>query len=141
MKLATTTGDFTKYGLDPKQSIEAILEAGFKYIDYNFGHDFRTQSGFYVENWKQYGDELIEMSKKFGFKFVQAHAPMGYPIREDEKQAQFIEATKRSIEAAAYIGCPNIVVHAGHLKGISKEENFRLNKIFYEDILNIPGRT
>ncbi len=30
--------------------------------------------------------------------------------------SQFIEDTKRSIEAAAYLGIPNIVVHSGHVK-------------------------
>lgn len=135
MKLATTTSDFFAWGLDDKESILAILEAGFRYIDYNFGYDFKNRTGFYGENWQAFGDELLEMSQKLNFKFVQAHAPMGYPIREDEYREQFIKDTKRSIEAAAYLSIPNIVVHAGHINGISKEENFQKNKIFYLDIL------
>ncbi len=141
MKLATTTCDFVKYGLNPKQSIEEILAAGFKNVDYSFGYDHKNRQGFYSDNWQKYGDELLKMSDEKGFHFVQSHAPMGFPIRCDEHQKQFIEDTKRSIEAAAYLGIPNIVVHAGHVQGITKEENFRLNKIFYQDILKTAEKS
>lgn len=141
MKLATTTSDFFKYGLNPKESIEEILNAGFKNIDYNFSYDYKNRCGLYADNWQKYADELLEMSAQKGFKFVQSHAPMGYPIKCDQNQKQFIEDTKRSIEAAAYLGIPNIVVHAGHVKDITKAENFRLNKIFYNEILEVAEKS
>lgn len=141
MKLATTTGDFFKYGLNPKESIEEILKAGFKNIDYNFGYDFKNRCGLYSDSWQMYADELLELAAKKGFHYVQSHAPMGHPITNDQNRAQFIEDTRRSIEAAAYLGIPNVVVHAGHVAGVSKQENFRLNKLFYEEILKTAEKS
>ena len=62
MKLATTTADFSKYGLNPKESIKEILKAGFKNIDYNFGYDHKNRCGLYSDNWQKYADELLEMA-------------------------------------------------------------------------------
>lgn len=35
MKLATTTGDFNRYLNTYQERIDAVVEAGFKYIDLN----------------------------------------------------------------------------------------------------------
>ena len=45
MKLATTTGDFNAYTGNPIESLKYIREAGFKYADYSFSLDYRTQTG------------------------------------------------------------------------------------------------
>lgn len=34
MKLATTTSDFMCFGLNGEESVGAVADAGFKYIDY-----------------------------------------------------------------------------------------------------------
>ena len=47
MKLATTTGDFFRYGYNDEQSISAVVEAGFKYIDYSFSYDFHNRQYSY----------------------------------------------------------------------------------------------
>ncbi len=141
MKLATTTGDFAAYGFNAKESIAAIREAGFKYIDYSFGLDCRTRTGFYSDDWKAYGNELKDFAQKLGVSFVQAHSPMGRPLVMDGEYEQFILDTKRSIEAAAYLGIPNIVVHSGYQTGLSKEETFYKNKIFYEDLLKVAEKS
>ena len=137
MKLATTTGDFFKYGLNVEESISELLEAGFKYIDYSFSYDYSNRTGLLGDNWKEYAKKLLEMSEQRGFKFVQAHSPLGKPFSDSE---QFIYDTKRSIEAAAALGIPNIVVHSGYLPGLSKAETFAKNKEFYEELLAVAER-
>lgn len=67
MRLATTTSDFFKYGLNVEESIMAILEAGFKYIDYSFDYDFTNKTGLLGENWEAYADGLLNMAKKTVF--------------------------------------------------------------------------
>lgn len=137
MKLATTTSDFAKYGLTAEESIIAINQAGFRYIDYSFGCDYQTHSGFYGNDWQSHADKMIRLSEKLGIKFVQAHSPMGQPFGDDEHTFRFIEDTKLSIKSAAYLGIPNIVVHSGHISGITKEQNFEQNKRFYYELLPV----
>ena len=133
MKLATTTADFFPFGLNVEQSIDAVTEAGFRYIDYSFSYDYRTKTGLLGEDPKAFAEKLLKMSEKSGFKFVQSHSPLGRPFAADAEG--FIEATKQSIETASWLGIPNIVVHSGYLKGLSKEETFKRNKAFYEELL------
>ena len=141
MKLATTTGDFFPYGLNDKESIAAVAQSGFKCIDYSFGYDFNHRCGLLGDNWRGFADELLELSENLGVKFVQSHAPLGSPLVPDEKQESFIADTKRSIEAAAYLGIPNIVVHSGYVKGMSAEETIERNAAFYFDILKTAEKS
>ena len=45
MKTATTTGDYSAYGLTQTEALEHIRAAGFRYADYNFGVDYRRRDG------------------------------------------------------------------------------------------------
>lgn len=140
MKLATTTSDFGLYGLTQQETLQKISDAGFRYVDYSFGIDWKRGNGFYTDAWQKHGDSMLAAAEKAGVKFVQAHSPMGAPITKNEQQRPFIEGTKRAIEGAAYLGIPNIVVHAGHCRGVLKEENFVLNKQFFDEILETADK-
>ena len=99
MKLATTTGDFGAYAKSQMQSMEYIHQAGFRFLDYNFGLDFARKDEIFSADPKGHLEEVKRQADKLGVKFVQSHAPMGSPLKEDEKQDQFIEATKACIRA------------------------------------------
>ena len=133
MKLATTIADFFPFGSNVEESIEAVVEAGFRYIDYSFSYDYRTGSGLLGDRPEAFAKKLLKMADEKGFRFVQAHSPLGRPFAENAEP--FIDATKRSIETAAMLGIPNIVVHSGYLNGLSKEETFKRNKEFYSSLL------
>ena len=137
MKLATTTGDFNGCGISNQfEAVDCVQKAGFKYIDYNFGNDYRHNSGVFSGNWQEYIKELKKFADSKGVKFVQSHAPMGQPFAEGEEGKEFIDVNKRCIEACALLGIDNTVIHSGHKKGISsKEESFEKNKAFYEKLL------
>ena len=134
MKLATTTGDFQAYTFDQKDAVRKIHEAGFRYIDYSFGMDYRNASGIFGKNPQAHLDEMKRLAQELGISYVQAHAPMGDPIAKNPSHRDFVDATNRCIAACGALGIQNLVVHSGYEKGISVEENFARNKEFYEEL-------
>ncbi len=139
MKIATTTGDFSAYTHDQAEAMRYIHEAGFRYMDYNFGLDYPERTGVYSENWREYATDIKRQADELGIQFVQSHAPMGRPLAEDNKQ--FIADNIRCIEACAILGIPSVVVHSGYSLGLTKEETFARNKEFYAPLLEAAERT
>ncbi len=135
MKLATTTGDFNEYGITQEEALFHIKEAGFSFADYSFGQDLRRKNGFFGSDVKGHVAGIKKTMDDLGIKFIQSHAPMGEPIREWEGRQAFIEINKRCIEACAELGIPNIVIHTGYERGLSREETFERNKKFYDELL------
>lgn len=135
MKLATTIGDFSAFFEDSKDKIRSCHDAGFRYLDYGFGSDFSKKTGMFSEDWQTYLEELKRLADELSVTFVQSHAPMGRPIVKDANYEEFIEGNKHCIECAAALGIPNIVIHSGYDKGLSKEETFSRNLEFYEKLI------
>ena len=133
MKLATTTGDFSAYTDSQTEAMGYIRQAGFRYLDYNFGLDYCSRGGIYGEDLCGYLDGVMTCAEKLGVRFVQAHAPMGKPIAQDN--AAFIADTARCIEACGRLGIPNLVVHSGYESGLSREQTFERNKAFFAPLL------
>lgn len=133
MKLATTTGDFYGYTKSQKTSLQLIREAGFRYADYSFGCDYSGRTGVYSENYRSHIDEIAEAAEELGIRLVQAHSPMGRPLAPDN--GQFIEDTIRCVEACGAWGIPNLVVHSGYTPGLTREETFYQNSLFFAPIL------
>ena len=133
MKLATTTGDFRLYTDSQAEALRWIHEAGFLYADYSFSTDYQKRTGVYVADHSAYFDEIRRACDMIGIQLVQAHAPLGKPIAEDN--AQFIEDTIRCVDACGAWGIPNLVVHSGYARGLSVEETFVKNKEFYVPVL------
>ena len=133
MKLATTTGDFGGYTSSQAEAMRYIRQAGFSYADYNFGPDYRDRTGVYGAEHKAYFDEIRRASDVLGLQLVQAHSPMGAPIAPDN--GQFIEDTLRCVDACGAWGIPNLVVHSGYLPGLSVEETYAANKLFFAPLL------
>ena len=133
MKLATTTGDLWGYTQSQKESMKHIRDAGFRYMDYNFGCDYGNRSGVYSDTYQAYFEEIRCQTEALGVKLVQAHSPMGKPLAEDN--AAFIADTVRCVEACGAWGIPNLVVHSGYTPGLTVEQTFEQNKLFYTPIL------
>ena len=136
MKLATTTGDFAAYTRSQTENIDYIHQAGFRYLDYNFGNDYANRTGAYNAEWRDHFAQVKAFAGERGMTFVQAHSPMGSPIVRNEKQKQFIEDTKRCIEGCALLGIPNLVVHSGYEYGLTKDEAFERNRDFFMELLH-----
>ena len=133
MRLATTTGDRWGYTHSQAESMKYIREAGFRYMDYNFGSDYSNRSGVYGEDPLRYYEQINECAQRLGVKLVQAHSPMGKPLAEDN--AAFIADTIRCVEACGAWGIPNLVVHSGYTPGLTVEQTYARNKEFYAPLL------
>lgn len=135
MKLATTTGDFAAYASCQQEAVLYIHQAGFKYVDYNFGTDYARKTGAFAENWQEEMKKIRAAADELGVRFVQSHAPMGKPIVRGEDYEPFIEVNKRCIECCALLGIDRVVIHSGYEYGLTKEECFERNKEFYMRLL------
>ena len=133
MKLATTTGDLWGYTGSQEASMQYIKEAGFRYMDYNFGCDYGNRSGVYADDYPAHIERIRLAAERLGVKLVQAHSPMGKPQAEDN--AAFIADTARCVEACGAWGIPNLVVHSGYTPGLTVEQTYEQNKRFYTPVL------
>ncbi|MBQ3507441.1 MAG: sugar phosphate isomerase/epimerase [Clostridia bacterium] len=138
MKLATTTGDFNAYTGSQIASLHCIREAGFRYADYSFGHDLSTHTGVYAEDHEAYYERVAMAAEDMGIRLVQAHSPMGTPLTDPD--GQFLADTIRCVDACGAWGIPNLVVHSGYTRGLTKEETFEANKQFFLPILERAER-
>ena len=135
MKLATTSGDFTRFVKSYQEKIDCVLEAGFKYIDLSMYQIKENDELLVSDKWSENAKVILENTQRKGVEFVQAHSPGGNPISEDEDEVQeLIRATERSIDVCGVLGIPNIVVHGGYRKDISKEEYFERNKAYFKTL-------
>ena len=135
MKLATTTCDFDGYFNTYQEKIDAVAEAGFKYIDLSMYVIEKDDELLVSGKWKDNAKRILDTSKAKGLDFVQAHSPGGNPIAGDGNAKILIDATIRSIEICGVLGIPNIVVHAGMMKGYTKEQFFDENREFFRKLI------
>lgn len=141
MKIATTTGDFSKFCPTDIERIRLLHEAGFRYIDLDM-YFFTPDCPYMQDNWKEAVAELKEEANRLGMTFVQAHSQGGNAFKEDEAHVKFlIDATIRSIEICRELGIENTVAHPGGAAGITKEEWFERNKSFYQNFFPIMEET
>ncbi len=130
MKLATTTGDFPDH-IDLFDAIRDIAAAGFRHIDLSFYTIDRDPSPFMQDDWRVYADRLMALAKELSIDFVQAHSPGSInPFSAPEAVDRLVEATIRSIEVSAYLGIPNVVIHAGWRPDSTPETAFVENRDF-----------
>ena len=139
MKLATTTSDFTGFGgyrFSTEESMRYIHKCGFRYLDYGFGYG--NPGGVFTDDWKEYMSGIKKTADELSMEFVQAHAPMAASpaAAVDTDNDWFIADNIRCIQCCAQLGIDRIVVHAGYKKGITKDENFELNRKFYRKLLS-----
>ena len=138
MKLATTTSDFNRYTGSQTESLRLIREAGFCYADYSFGHDYATRTGVYGEDHKAYFDEINRAAAEIGIILVQAHSPMGTPLKDPD--GRFLADTLRCVDACGAWGIPNLVVHSGYVHGLSREDTLVANREFFLPLLRRAER-
>ncbi len=134
MKLATTTGDLYAYTPSLEVAMAYLREAGFRYLDYNFGSEYGGRTGIYSANASEYIENIRKKADRLGLRFVQSHAPMGKPLAKDNEA--FIADTIACIDACHALEIPSLVVHSGYVKGLSKEETFEKNKEFFMPLLH-----
>lgn len=130
MKIATSTGDFSRVCRTEEEKVLELYKAGFRYIDMAFPDCNGKKSFLFDENWRENMKKLRYFAESLGMKFVQAHAP-GDNAYEESYHDLLVESINRSIEACSILGIDNIVVHGGWKRDVSKEQYFIDNREYY----------
>lgn len=134
MKIATTTGDFSRFLPNDVEIVRALHRAGFRYIDLDM-YFFTPSSPYMSDDWKSAVQLLKDEADRLQIKFVQAHSQGGNAFRDDADHVDFlVRSTQRSIEICHELGISNTVVHPGCADGVSKEEWFERNRAFYQKL-------
>ena len=141
MKLATTTEDFNRFAPDYESRIRLLHEAGFRHIDLSMYVLKGNDELMLDDNWRENARRIKSFASSLGMDFVQAHSPGGNPLMQDDRFDTLLSSTIRSIEICGILGIPHTVVHAGHAKGISKEEYFERNLAFYRLLFPVMEAT
>lgn len=120
-------------------AIEILAKAGFDAIDISLCRMGDEDNPFNGENYKEFAEHLVDVAKKNGVYFNQAHAYFHSSYIEEEKTEFAYEKIKKGIEIAALMGVKVIVVHPkqhlcypeGNTPEILKEMNYE----FYNSLL------
>ena len=124
-----------KFGL--VEACERLALAGFPAIDISM---FHVDQPPFTDDYKEVAEKLLEISKRTGVKYVQAHAPFG---GGREKYTQnLVPLMPRAFEFCGLLGIENIVVHPiqdGRFYGREKEI-FDLNIEFYKSLAPIAKK-
>ena len=136
MRVATTISDFYGYTNTWADAVSQFAGTGFRYLDFNFHSGYYPNSPFLGPCWMDEVEKAAATAQTLGFQFVQAHAPGYDPLNENSDHEMGMLAVQRSIEACAYLGIPNIVVHPGcsakYMQPDGKEAFWQLNQKYYE---------
>ena len=95
------------------EAIRLIAQAGFDAYDITL--NVIDGNPLFEENWQEYAAALKAIAEEAGITCNQSHAPFSTRREEIPKNAAYNERIfdhiVRSLEAAAYLGAKNIVVH------------------------------
>lgn len=85
MKIATTTGDFTRFCKNDEERIRELYRAGFRYIDLNM-YRFSPDCEYMGEAWRDAVMRIKKLAEDLGMEFVQEHSQGGNPLSEDSER-------------------------------------------------------
>ena len=110
MQLVTNVYAFLTF-MEDEDIVRMVAEAGFDGIDWSFMRQFGENSPWMQENWREHAQMLVKTAKECGVSFRQGHAPYPTTRGDAETDAMIMLTLRRSIEAAAAMGIPYLVVH------------------------------
>jgi len=136
MRISYTTVDLSRR-FGEAGAIRALAAAGFDAFDMAF---MDLSSPMFGEGWRQHTAHLAETARRAGIVCNQAHAP--YPTHRAETEEnrpyndRILDHVLRSMEAAAMLGAPCIVVHPWHHRPYAEnaEVLFSENMEFYRSL-------
>lgn len=118
MKLATSTVDFGKFPMTDIEKVQALYDAGFRYIDLSMYNGTTADWPYLEPDWEDEVDQLKQHANDLGMTFVQAHSPAGNPLIFNEDYDRLVTRTIRSIEVCSKLGIKNTVIHTGSREDI-----------------------
>ncbi|MBR7162309.1 MAG: sugar phosphate isomerase/epimerase [Clostridia bacterium] len=129
MKLSIAPIALNHY-FDTDQEQRTILEffrdCGYTCVDY----EIRMP---YIQDDEQlHAKRLRETLAELGMTAPQAHAPIVDPF---DPESDHLTVFRRSLEFCKIVGIPWVVIHAGEVKGATKEEFQAANREFYRSLI------
>ena len=139
MKLSMNVEYFvTKLG--DRKAAQLIADAGFDSVDYSLMQMVDADCVFNGRDYIAQAEKAGSIFREYGVPVRQAHAPFRFKDYEDPVafRDHIFPTIARSVEAAAALGAPIIVVHPLHYTDTSTpEEIYQRNMKFYTDLLPV----
>ncbi|MBQ3178306.1 MAG: sugar phosphate isomerase/epimerase [Clostridia bacterium] len=137
MKISTSTSCiFNMYGME--EGMKMFADAGFEAIDYGMFHLPWNGDMFVNASEQEFADyfrHVGKTAKDCGIEVYQCHSPFPLKVFDPAKDPGMLQCAVKSIYAAGYMDCPNIIIHpAMHpsfIYGRNIEECRRSNLEFY----------
>lgn len=119
MKLSTSTNliafrpDWVSY-IPILEAIPRLKKVGFDALDLNISDAGKPFFKLADDSWKEWVEEVIELSRSLNIPFTQSHAPFYNAIEPESKKKEVWEPLiKRAIEASGMAKIPWVVMHPG----------------------------
>lgn len=136
MRLSTQTETVGfRFGYIP--AVKMLAQAGFDALDFSCFQMTTFQDSLNGANYAAIAREIRTAGDDCGVVFNQAHAPFSFNYQISGMYEKAKDAIIRSMEIAAILGVPNIVVHPLHFlpyRGCEKE-NYLKNQAYYRELL------
>lgn len=121
MNVSTSINVFFGHG-PVHQQMKRVYDAGFQYMDINFADwvDAPSGSGRFPQSqaaWDSWVDEIQGFTRDFGVTLDQAHGPLFNILEQGERGDHLRKMCLPTIQAAARLGIPWVVFHAGTAEG------------------------
>lgn len=131
---------YDRYG---NERYKKLREHGFEAMDFGMAN---TDTALYYADeseLRRMMEEEMKLAESEGIEIYQIHGPWRYPPKdfEEEDRKERMDKMRKSIRAAAYLGCQNWVVHPIMPMGTSDTENgteeqtYELNFKFMRELL------
>lgn len=136
MRLSTQT-DVLGRTMGEEEALRVLAKAGFDAADVSFFAMTNGNGPWCADNWRDHAARLRSVAAECGITFGQAHAP--FPCKRGEEPFDTVirQRILRSMEAAALLGVPRIVVHPFHHLPYADEHErlFEENVAFYRSLM------
>ena len=94
-------------------SLEILSQAGFEAIDFFIPHVLPTETHLSIEKESLLFSckQISKQAKTHGLEIFQSHAAFPLKVFASDNDAALMHTAIRSVYAAAYLDCPNLVFH------------------------------
>ena len=126
--------------LGDEKAAQLVADAGFNSVDYSLMQMVDADCIFNGNDYIAEAEKSGKIFRDHGVPVRQAHAPFRFKDYEDPVafRDHIFPTISRSVEAAAALGAPIIVVHPLHYTDTSTpEEMYQRNMKFYNDLLPV----
>ena len=141
MKIGVPTkGLAARWGDERYKKLKAL---GFSTVDFGLGNTEIEPYTCDEENFVRYLDKEKALAAEAEIEIFQIHGPWRWPCHDDTEgnRAERMEMMKKSIRAAAHLGCKNWIVHPIMPMGVhdvpegKTEETWELNVKFMSELV------